>query len=264
MIDYHVHTPLCNHARGTMNAFVQSAVQIGLEEICFLDHLTLQDAGRENSMTIGEVPLYFQETQILKLHYKGRIKVKSGLEIDHAPQYIDIYKEITDTFDFDIIGASIHFIDGENVVSSSSEWSRGKLDAKLYTERYADRLMEMLDHDYFDMVCHLDLLKKFSPNPLPMFDETLEPVLVKIKDKKKVVELNTGGLFQPAKEIYPSQKLLEQCAELKIPICTGSDAHAPDQVGRGFDTAASRLKAVGIDKISVFNSRRKRAIPIHI
>ncbi|MBW2249280.1 MAG: PHP domain-containing protein [Deltaproteobacteria bacterium] len=40
MIDYHIHTKLCNHARGMMGAYVKRAIEKGLKEICFLDHLT--------------------------------------------------------------------------------------------------------------------------------------------------------------------------------------------------------------------------------
>ena len=60
MIDYHIHTRLCNHAKGTMEEYIQSAVAKGLREICFLDHLTLTKAGRTLSMAPDEVPLYFQ------------------------------------------------------------------------------------------------------------------------------------------------------------------------------------------------------------
>ena len=98
MIDYHVHTPLCNHAEGPMEAYVQKAFDIGLKEICFLDHLIIreshQKSGQNLSMTPGEIPLYFQAVQNLKQTYKGFIKVKAGLEIDFNPSYVNLFTAV--------------------------------------------------------------------------------------------------------------------------------------------------------------------------
>ena len=55
MIDYHVHTSLCNHATGTMEQYVRAGVDKGLTTIGFLDHLTFQEAGRTNAMFPREV-----------------------------------------------------------------------------------------------------------------------------------------------------------------------------------------------------------------
>ncbi len=73
MIDYHVHTSLCNHATGTMAQYVRAAVGKGLAGICFLDHLTFQAAGRTNAMLPGEVPLYVNEARRLAWRYREQI-----------------------------------------------------------------------------------------------------------------------------------------------------------------------------------------------
>ena len=44
MIDYHLHTLFCNHSTGGMERYIQNAIDLGLQEICFLDHLTIQKA----------------------------------------------------------------------------------------------------------------------------------------------------------------------------------------------------------------------------
>jgi len=41
MVDYHVHTALCNHADGSMREYLECACEKGLAEFCFLDHLIL-------------------------------------------------------------------------------------------------------------------------------------------------------------------------------------------------------------------------------
>ena len=84
MFDYHVHTSLCNHATGTMEQYVRAAVAKGLATICFLDHLTFQEAGRANAMFPREVPIYVDVARRLARQYRERISVRVGLEIDFS------------------------------------------------------------------------------------------------------------------------------------------------------------------------------------
>ena len=110
MIDYHVHTSLCNHANGTMEQYIQSALSAGLSEICFLDHLTLHKGGKHLSMTPDYVPLYYQSARQLAHAYRDDIRVKVGLEVDYDPNNAHHIKKIIAPFDFDVIGGSGHFI----------------------------------------------------------------------------------------------------------------------------------------------------------
>ncbi len=98
MIDYHIHTKLCNHARGMMGAYIKSAIEKNLKEICFLDHLTISEPGNRLSMMPGEVPFYFQAVQNLKNNFSGVISIKTGLEVDFSPENKDFVDEIIDTF----------------------------------------------------------------------------------------------------------------------------------------------------------------------
>ena len=82
MIDYHIHTLLCNHAEGSMESYVQSAINFGMSEICFQDHLTIQKSEERLSMAPDEIPFYFHAIQLLKHQYKGIINIKAGIEID--------------------------------------------------------------------------------------------------------------------------------------------------------------------------------------
>jgi HisJ family histidinol phosphate phosphatase len=77
MIDYHLHTLFCNHAVGGMEQYIQSAIDLGLREVCFLDHLTIQETEAGLSMTPQEIPYYFHAVQVLKQKYRDRISVKA-------------------------------------------------------------------------------------------------------------------------------------------------------------------------------------------
>ncbi len=130
MIDYHVHTILCNHATGTMEQVVRAAVAKGMTTICFLDHLTFQEAVSTNAIFPGEVP------------------------------------------------------------------------------KCLDVLESMLDYGYFDVICHLQLPKKYNKRPAPPAVQGFLIVLEKIRQKDLAVGLNASGFHYSVKEAFPSPDLL--------------------------------------------------------
>ncbi len=262
MIDYHVHTALCNHAEGGMEAYIRKAVEIGLQDICFLDHLTLRPAETNHSMALSEVPFYFQALQRLKQKYKGKIKIKIGLEIDFNPIYIDSLKEIAERFSFDVIGGSLHYAGDLNIVSRSSSWKHGRHDPDLVYGLYLEHLKKMLDYNYFDVLCHLDLVKKFGWKSLRSLDKDYNEILSTIKQKDLTVEINTDGYNHPARDVYPSFDIIRKCREHDISITLGSDAHIPANVGQHYDKVLPLLIEAGYRHLSVFDRRKRTQVAI--
>ena len=262
MIDYHVHTSLCNHATGSMEEYVRAAVGKGLETICFLDHLTFQKAGRDNAMFPREVPMYVNAARRLARQYRDRIQVRVGLEIDFSPRHVDRCIEVVNTFDLDVVGSSIHFLDGEDVVSRHSAWARGDISADVVYPTYLAVLESMLDYDYFDVICHLDLPKKYGNRPSPSVIEGFADLLTLVREKDLAVELNTSGLHCPVKEAFPSPELLGRCAQLGIPVTFGSDAHSPETVGRDFDRGRDLLQTTGYRNLTGFSNRRREIVAL--
>ena len=262
MIDYHIHTLLCNHAEGSMESYIRSAINLGMSEICFLDHLTVQESEKGFSMAPGEVPYYFQAIQLLKQQYKESISVKAGIEIDFNPAYTDLFQEITGTYAFDVVATALHFPGGLNIVSGSSAWKHGENDTDYVYGLYYEQLEKMLDFSYFDVVCHIDLVKKFGRNPSRSFDKEFNEILLKIKTKDLCVEINTSGYNHPVREIYPSPDMITKCHNLGIRITLGSDAHTPASVGQHYDRALPLLLSAGYKNLTTFTKRRCREVPI--
>lgn len=262
MIDYHIHTKLCNHARGVMSAYVKRAFEKGLQEICFLDHLTLSEPGNRLSMTPGEVPFYFQAVQNLKKSFNGMISVKAGLEVDFSPENTDLVEQIIETFSFDVIGSSIHFPGNIDIVNSKSDWKQGRFDTDDVYELYFSQFKKMLEYDYFDVICHLDLPKKFGRKPVKTFNKELDQIITLIKDKDLTVELNTGGYNHPVSEAYPAPGIIKKCHEAGVSMTLGSDAHYPDDVGRHFNRAIPLLRSAGYKHLASFTGRQRIDIPI--
>ncbi len=262
MLDYHLHTRLCNHAEGSMVAFIRQAVDRGFEEICFLDHLTITDSPRPMTMDVAEVPLYFQTVQRLKRSFSDRIAVRSGLEIEFNPRYTELFKQIVDDFAFDVIGSSIHQLDGIDIVSGPYDSDAAFPVPETLQRRYLDYLEMMLANEYFDIVCHLDLLKKFGAGSSPYFEDRLAGILSRATARNLTVEVNTGGFDHPAAEAYPSRNILTMLKNAGIAVTIGSDAHRPEEIGRHFGRAFEMIQAAGFRHLAVFAGRSRSEVPV--
>ena len=262
MIDYHIHTPLCNHAHGSMEDYIRHAIGKGLKEICFLDHLILAGPGMKHSMDIREIPFYMQAIARFKYRYRDSITIKAGLEVDFLPEKRDMIEEILGRHDFDAIGGSFHFVKGFNVASRKEKPPEREEDREALAEAYFEGLCRMLEWPYFDFICHPDIVKKTGitvPDRLaPLIDE----VLARISAKNVALEFNTAGWEHPGRDSYPSESFVRKCFLKHIPFTLGSDAHSPENVGLHFDRAVSVLRASGYSEILSFEKRLARPVPL--
>lgn len=262
MIDYHVHTLLCQHAEGTMAAYIQRAVEIGMSEICFLDHFTIQNRETDLSMTPEEIPFYFHAVQLLKQQYEKVIQVKAGIEIDFNPEHTALFQEITGRYAFDVVAVALHFPGGLNIVSRRSPWRYGEKDTDYVYNLYFEQLENMLDYNYFDVICHFDLIKKFGRTSSRSFDKEIHQILSKIKVKNLTVEVNTSGYNHLVQEAYPSPDIIAKCCEQGINITLGSDAHHPTEVGQHYDRILPVLRSAGYRHLTTFTKRKGTLVDI--
>ena len=262
MIDYHLHTLFCNHAVGSMERYIRSAAALGFKEICFLDHLTVQAAEKGLSMSLKEIPYYFQAVQVLKQKYRHTLGIKAGLEIDFNPDHTGLFQEVAGTYAFDVIATGLHFPGGMDVVSRRSSWCSGEKDADYVYGLYLEQLEKMLDHTYFDVICHIDLVKKFGRKPSRSFDRAVDGILSKIKEKNLTVEVNTSGFNHPIQKPYPSLDMIRKCHEKGISITLGSDAHKPEDVGQYYHRALPMILSAGYRHLATFTKRKRSEIPI--
>ena len=245
-----------------MDQYIRCAIAAGLTEICFLDHLTLHERGRHMSMPPDYVPLYYQTVRRLAHLYKNRIQVKVGLEVDYDPKNLHTVQKIIQPLDFDVIGGSVHFIDQMNMVSSKDTEARESEPIDIVCNDYLALIEEMIENMDMDIICHLDVFKKFGRRPSAEVNTRLDAVLSKIKHRNLTVELNTSGYNHKLNEFYPSTDLLKKCVEKDIRITLGSDAHKPKQVARHFDMAIDLLTQTGFRTLSAFTRRKPYDIPL--
>ena len=100
-----------------------------------------------------------------------------------------------------------------------------------------------------------DLIKVFKFLPKKDVRVLAKNALKAIKESGIVVELNSAGLRKPVGEIYPSDILLEEIANLDVNITLSSDAHSVEQVTQNYEKLLEKAKFFGYSKVAYFRQK---------
>lgn len=256
IIDLHNHTTRCNHAIGSVEAYVEQAIAQRIDVFGFSDHAPM-DYDEAYRMRFNEMDAYEQDILHVKEQYKNEISILLAYEVDFLEGYID-ERVLSRKVDYFI--GSVHYLGkwGFDNPEFIGEYQHHNIDE--IWQRYFDAIEALAKSNLFDIVGHIDLMKVF--NFLPHKDVRLlaKNAIKAIKKANLVVEINAAGLRKPAREQYPSAPLLEMLAEHDIPITFGSDAHAPEQIGFSKEAMQTLAKSFGYKKCATFQNRERMLI----
>ncbi len=255
-IDLHNHTTLCNHAEGSVEAYVQAAINNKIDVFGFSDHAPM-DFDPDYRMSFEQMGIYRSMVMEAKEKYAKEIDVRFGYEVDYLPGHMD--KMVLDA-DVDYLIGSVHFIDDWGFDNPEFIGRYEHEDIDVIWQRYFDLIEAMAKSGHFDIVGHLDLIKVFKFLPKKPITEIAEAALKAIKAADMVLEVNVAGYRKPIEEAYPSEPLLRRAFELNIPITFASDAHSPEQVGLFRERAEAFAKTVGYRQCTTFHNRVREMV----
>ncbi len=260
-----MHTLLCGHAFGEPFEYVEQALKIGLKEIGFSDHapfVTHEDP--TVTMSMAQLPRYHQMIEDVIARYAHEdIHIRVGIEADFIPEYEHKTKEILDAYPYDFVIGSVHFI-GDFPFDDPAHKDRLKTENidQVYRDYHA-LLRQSAQSGLFDIMAHIDLVKKFGDRPTSDLSDDIAKTAEVFKRSGVVIEINSSGLRKPIKEIYPSLSVLKIYSKAGVPITFGSDAHQPAEVGADFDQAADLARQAGYKDYVVFEKRHiARKLPL--
>lgn len=255
--DYHMHTPLCGHAVGLPSEYAEQAVKVGLKEIGFSDHAPLlSHVDPKITMNREQLPLYLAMMEDVRERFAKKLKIKVGIEADFLPGFEEETKKLLKSYAFDFVIGSVHFIRrwGFDDPAEREQWTNQDIN-QVY-RNYYELLRQSAKSQMFDVVAHVDLVKKFGNKPTDDMSEEVKTTAKAFKDSGMVVEINTSGLRKPCKEIYPSLGNLKIYCQAGVPLTFGSDSHEPQHVGKDFLKALALAKAAGYQQYVVFKKRK--------
>ena len=261
--DYHTHTPLCHHAEGRPEAFVDAALAAGLTEYGISDHAPVRPEPFDDwRMLEARLPDYFRWIEDARRHADGRLPVRAGLECDWLPDCEPWIAELAARYDWDYLIGSVHYLGGWDFDNPKwiGRWQGEDLES-VWT-RYWKTYAAMADSGLFDILGHPDLIKKFVRGPEGDLDRFYGPAIEAVAASGCAIEINTAGRHKPCAEAYPAPRFLELARQAGVPLVISSDAHAPAEVGRDFSAAIEMAKAAGYAETLLFEKRMRSTEPL--
>jgi histidinol-phosphatase (PHP family) len=247
-----------------MEEYLAEAKRKGLLEIGFADHFPLDLLGftPETPVTMrgDELPAYLADVALLR--EQASIPVRLGVEVDYLPGREALTARLLAALPLDYCIGSIHFLDGWDFTNPRYAGRYQAEDTDLLYARYFAMLQGLAESRLFDVVGHLDIIKKFAYFPRGSIEHLVEETCRVLAGAGLCVELNTAGWRAPAGEAYPSELFLRCCLELGIPVTLGSDAHRPEDVGAGLERAVGLLKRLGCREVAIFSGRKRSLRPL--
>ncbi|QDY85049.1 histidinol-phosphatase HisJ [Paenibacillus polymyxa] len=270
-IDYHTHHSRCGHAIGSLEEYVQQGIRLGLDQLGLSDHMPLLHVEPANyypemAMPMDELPRYVEECLDLKERYKGQIDIRVGLEGDYIEGWEREIENIIHAYPWDYVIGSVHFL-GEWDVTDFRQvhhWE-GKHVLEVY-RLYYDAVSKAAATGLYDIMGHLDVIKRFGYHPKPEEEEELRELersaLSAVARSGRAIELNASGLSKPCAEMFPSRRMLEEAFSLGTPLTIGSDAHDPAKLAEHLEKARALLYEVGYRELAVFEQRERSQVPL--
>lgn len=261
--DYHTHTPLCMHAEGEPEQYVQAAIDAGVSEYGISDHAPAHPEPFDNwRMKEYQLPDYFSWIERAKAAAGQQLPIRAGLECDWLEGCETWIESLSQRYPWDYLIGSVHYLSGWDFDNPAwiGRWAKTDLDDAWtgYWQAYA----AMAESGLFDILAHPDLIKKFGYQPDGDLRRFYEPTIDAIAASGCAIEINTAGLHKPCAEAYPNADFLDLAYSAGIPLVLSSDAHQPSEVARDFDHATTLAKQTGYTETLLFNKRQRHYEPL--
>lgn len=256
IVDYHLHSQFSRDGMQTIDDACNKAIQLGLSEICFTDHLEFAD------QDWVDYAVYRRSIEEARLKYRNSLSLKIGLEVGFDLKAAQEIRDYLEGKEFDFLIGSLHFIDEVDLFRSDF-FSAQRI--QVGVREYFKALRERISLFDFSVLGHITLFKRFfermnvSPSDLDWshYDDIIGEILQDLIAQGKGIELN---LRVPLIDL--DFRILRLYKKLGGEIITlGSDAHhirSMQTMEEGFEA----LRAIGFKHYCTFENRKPLFVPI--
>lgn len=266
LTDYHTHTPLCQHAEGSPEQFITAALAAQLTEYGIADHAPMPpelEPFDNWRMDFSQMPQYLAWIDEVRALAPASLTIRAGLECDWFPDIEKWTHALENIYPWDYLIGSIHYLDKKWDFDNPlwiPKWKNVNVE-EVWTD-FWNMVVAMADSGLYDILGHIDLIKKFGFVPRGNLNRFYSPAIEAIRAHGTAIEINTSGWHKPCQEAYPTLQFLKLAHHAEIPLCINSDAHAPEEIGRNFTLAYKLAYEAGYRKLVTFAQREKHFHPL--
>ncbi len=250
--DYHVHTSFSMDSNYVMEDVVKDAIKLGIQEICFTDHVDLGNIA--HGPYVVDFPNYYKECERLRTKYKDKIVIKIGLEFGVQTHTVNDYNKLFASYPFDFIIMSNHQID--DLEFWFNEYQDGKTQLEINIGYYKYVLETIKKYKNYSVLGHLDVIKRYDPYGIlddKIVEKEIKALLSQVIEDGKGIEINTSSFRYQLPDLTPSRQILKWYKELGGDIITfGSDSHEPSYLGYKITEIKEELKAMGFNNFYTY------------
>ncbi len=273
LADYHVHTIYSDDSEYPMEAVVRDAIAMGLEEICFTDHVDYGikrdwddprgieyrcgGPGEPASEPLANVdyPRYVSQIQALQEKYRGKLEIRMGMEFGMQVHTIAQYESLFARYPFDFILLSVHQVEDREFWNQ--DFQRGRTQQEYVMRYYEEVLALVRKYHHYSVLGHLDLIARYDEAGIYPF-EKLRPILTEILQTViadgKGIEVNTSSHRYGLEDLTPSRDILRLYRQLGGRVLTiGSDSHKKEHLGAYLRETKEELLQLGFEQYCTYN-----------
>ena len=267
IIDTHNHSVFSFDGHSSMEEMCHGAVNNGVTLMCTTDHCDFV-AGQDGfAGYIAVEKARLAACAALPKPYGGKLRLLYGVELGNPQNYGEQARAFLQARRFDFVLGAVHFLpDGRDIYQIPF---RDTNDVDAMFRGYFDAMEELVAFGHFDSLAHLEyplrlLQGILEPLSLRRYAERVEPILARLAQEGKALEINTRGAYAASGRVEPEAWILETFRGLGGQYVTvGSDSHGPGTLGAGFDQAAALLTATGFEGVTVFEGRKPLIYPLN-
>ncbi|NIS82458.1 MAG: histidinol-phosphatase HisJ family protein [Anaerolineales bacterium] len=260
--DYHIHTNFSCDSEATMMEMCEAAIELGIFEIGFTDHLDF--IPQDPCSGFLRIDAWWEEIRRCRERFNETLIIRAGIEIGEPHLFGESVQPIIDQHPWDYCLGSLHWV-GEGCVFFREYFEQPSDGAY---RRYFQELREMVERGDFDILGHLDVVKRYGFDVYGLYDpyaweKEIRAVLRECVDREIALEINTATLRRSVGEPTPTEPILSWYQEEGGRWLTiGSDAHEPENIGYGLDDIVAMIRKVGFQQLARLEARQTIAFPL--
>lgn len=264
--DYHVHSEFSSDSSTPMEDMIEKAIELGLERICFTDHMDYDFPVTSTYTFLFEPEDYFRKLAELKDKYEGKIKILRGIEMGLQPHLGQRYQQLVNEYPFDFMIGSTHLV--RKLDPYLSEYWDGRSEEEGVRMYFEEITQNLITNPCFLINGHLDYMIRYAPDTNKDFTyekyaESIDTMLQTIIDHGKGIEVNTSGFKYGLSVPHPHTDIIKRYRELGGELITiGSDAHKPEHLAFDFDRAEKLLLELSFRYYAVYEEQKPILLPL--
>ncbi len=256
--DYHMHSTFSCDCNVPMAQMCAEALRKDIHEIAFTEHFNR--VRTDICFDKYDAAAFFKGIEACRAEFAPRgLTIKAGVEVGEIHLHRAEVDAVLNAFPYDLVLGSLHWVRGESIFERSYFQKRDPLTA---ARDYFTELAEMVDGGGFNIMSHMDVLKRMGFNvynrfELSEYEDLVRPVLAACVRTGIAPEINTSALRMPVRQTHPTLEAIRWYKDMGGErLSIGSDSHSPQALGTGLDVALQIARDAGFTRLTRYAKRQ--------